>query len=158
MLSRSDTPPAIKLRGFSADRAGCYPRLVRLSLPAKGRKSRHVEVSPRSALSTFRRCCLGHVRRLGRRTGRYVRPTRISKSIVRTGVAATFPGEPMIRDITYSNRGRTVPARQFYVERGMDRFSVTVADFHATGRHRRTIVEDAAVAYPVSAAKSGSVS
>ena len=44
-------------------------------------------------------------------------------------VAATFPSEPMIRDIAYTNGGRTVPARQFYVERGMDRFSVTVADF-----------------------------
>jgi hypothetical protein len=48
-------------------------------------------------------------------------------------VAAIFPGEPMIRDIAYTNGGRTVPARQFYVERGADRYSVTIADFTNVG-------------------------
>lgn len=62
-------------------------------------------------------------------------------------VAAIFPNEPMIRDITYTNGGRTVPARQFYVERGMDRYSVTVADFTNGGPAvDDTIVENAAVA------------
>jgi hypothetical protein len=48
-------------------------------------------------------------------------------------VAAIFPGQPIIRDITYTNGGRTVPARQFYFERGVDRYSVTVADFTNAG-------------------------
>ena len=62
-------------------------------------------------------------------------------------VAAIFPGEPMIRDIMYTNGGTTVPARQFYVERGMDRYSVTIADFTKGGPAiDDTIVENAAVA------------
>jgi metallo-beta-lactamase superfamily protein len=48
-------------------------------------------------------------------------------------VAAIFPSAPMIRDTTYTDSGRTVPARQFYVERGADRYSVTVADFTNVG-------------------------
>jgi len=44
-------------------------------------------------------------------------------------VGAIFPTTPSIRDIMYTNSGRTVPARQFYVERGMDRYSVTIADY-----------------------------
>ena len=61
-------------------------------------------------------------------------------------VAATFPSEPTIRDITYTNGGRTVPARQFYVEQGMDKFSVTVADFSNGGPAiDDTIVENAVV-------------
>lgn len=60
-------------------------------------------------------------------------------------VAATFPSEPTIRDITYTNGGRTVPARQFSVEQGMDRFSVTIADFTNGGPAiDDTIVENAA--------------
>jgi hypothetical protein len=58
-------------------------------------------------------------------------------------VAATFPSEPMIRDFAYANGGRTVPARQFYVEQGMDRFSVTVADFTNGPAIDDTIVENA---------------
>ena len=44
-------------------------------------------------------------------------------------VAAIFPRAPMIRDITYTVAKRSVPARQFYVQQGMDLFSVIVADF-----------------------------
>src|SRR5258708_4617651 len=44
-------------------------------------------------------------------------------------MAAIFPGTPTIRDIIYTNGERQVPARQFYVERGADRYSVTIADF-----------------------------
>ena len=62
-------------------------------------------------------------------------------------VAAIFPGQPVIRDITYANGGRTVPARQFYVERGMDRFSVTVADFTNGPAIDDQIVENAAAAF-----------
>ena len=62
-------------------------------------------------------------------------------------VAAIFPTEPMIRDIMYTNGDRTVPARQFYVERGMDRYSVTIADFTKDGPAiDDTIVENAAIA------------
>lgn len=61
-------------------------------------------------------------------------------------VAATFPSAPMFRDITYSNGGKSVPARQFYVERGMDLYSVTVADFTKDGPAiDDTIVENALV-------------
>lgn len=62
-------------------------------------------------------------------------------------VAAIFPSEPMIRDIMYTNGDKTVPARQFYVERGMDRYSVTIADFTMGGvAIDDTIVENAAIA------------
>ena len=62
-------------------------------------------------------------------------------------VAAIFPSEPMIRDIRYTNGSWTVPARQFYVERGMDRYSVTIADFSKGGPAiDDTIVENAAIA------------
>ena len=61
-------------------------------------------------------------------------------------VAATFPSAPMIRDIAYTIGGRTVPARQFYADRGQDRFSVTVADFTNVGPAiDEQIVENAAV-------------
>jgi len=48
-------------------------------------------------------------------------------------MAAIFPGTPTIRDIVYTNGERQVPARQFYVERGADRYSVTIADFTNVG-------------------------
>ncbi len=46
--------------------------------------------------------------------------------------AVIFPdgARPMMREITYASRnGENVPARQFYVERGMNRYSVTVVPF-----------------------------
>jgi hypothetical protein len=62
-------------------------------------------------------------------------------------VAAIFPTAPRVRDIAYTNGGRTVPARQFYVERGRDRFSVIVADFtNAAPAIDDEIVENAAAA------------
>jgi hypothetical protein len=62
-------------------------------------------------------------------------------------VAAIFPGQPMIRDFTYSNGSWMVPARQFFVERGMDRYSVTIADFSKGGPAiDDTVVENAAIA------------
>ena len=62
-------------------------------------------------------------------------------------VAAIFPGEPMTRDFTYTNGIWTVPARQFYVERGMDRYSVTIADFSKGGPAvDDDVVENAAIA------------
>jgi hypothetical protein len=44
-------------------------------------------------------------------------------------MAAIFPATPAIKDIAYSIAGRSVPARQFYVQQGQDFFSVIVADF-----------------------------
>jgi len=62
-------------------------------------------------------------------------------------VAAIFPSEPMIRDFTYTNGTWMVPARQFYVERGMDRYSVTIADFSKGGPAvDDNVVENAAIA------------
>jgi hypothetical protein len=62
-------------------------------------------------------------------------------------IAAIFPGEPKIEDIMYKNGDMTVPARVFYVEEGMHRYSVTVADFTKGGPAiDDTIVENAAVA------------
>jgi glyoxylase-like metal-dependent hydrolase (beta-lactamase superfamily II) len=46
---------------------------------------------------------------------------------------AIFPGQPMAQDISYTDSGRTVPARQFYVEQGNKRYSVTIADFSNGG-------------------------
>ncbi|HEX3486392.1 MAG TPA: hypothetical protein VHT51_15110 [Micropepsaceae bacterium] len=46
--------------------------------------------------------------------------------------AAIFPdgARPMMRDVPYTSRtGASVPARQFYVERGKNRYSVTVVRF-----------------------------
>ena len=44
-------------------------------------------------------------------------------------VAAHFPSEPKVRDITYRDGARSAPARQFYVETGMSMLSVTVVHF-----------------------------
>jgi hypothetical protein len=44
-------------------------------------------------------------------------------------VAAQFPSEPKIRDLTYRDGARTAPARQFYVERDAGLLSVTVVHF-----------------------------
>lgn len=44
-------------------------------------------------------------------------------------VAAHFPSEPKFRDITYRDGALSAPAREFYVEQGMARLSVTVVNF-----------------------------
>jgi glyoxylase-like metal-dependent hydrolase (beta-lactamase superfamily II) len=60
---------------------------------------------------------------------------------------AIFPSNPSARDITYTIRGMTVPARQFYVEQGENRYSVTIADFTNGGPAiDEEIIEDAATA------------
>lgn len=44
--------------------------------------------------------------------------------------ATIFPTPPMTRDISYTTQnGASVPARQFYNERGQDRFTVTIVKF-----------------------------
>ena len=66
-----------------------------------------------------------------------------------SGIAVIFPGQskqPQIRDIRY-----TIPfyannrsAREFYIERGGNRYSVTVVDFSDGPRSDEQIVEQAA--------------
>ena len=58
-------------------------------------------------------------------------------------VAQRFKGQPTIRDFMYTNGGMTVPAREFFQERGMDRYSVIVADFTKGPEADDTIVENA---------------
>ena len=60
-------------------------------------------------------------------------------------VAAIFPGTPMTRDIMYTIRDKTVPARQFYVEKGMDLYSVTSVDLSSAPSVDSELVEDALV-------------
>jgi hypothetical protein len=61
-------------------------------------------------------------------------------------LAAHFPSEPMFRDITYRDGARSAPARQFYVERGTDQLSVTVAHFADGPDQDPPLVEGAAAA------------
>jgi hypothetical protein len=61
-------------------------------------------------------------------------------------VAAQFPSEPMFRDLTYSVGTRSAPARQFYVERGKSRLSVTVARFADGPAIDAALLDDAAAA------------
>jgi len=59
--------------------------------------------------------------------------------------AVIFPGQPMARDIAYATRGgASVPARQFYVEQGTDRYLVTVVHFPTGPAVDDQIVEHAA--------------
>ena len=61
------------------------------------------------------------------------------------GFAVIFPTQPMTREISYTTRnGSTVPARQFYNERGADRFIVTVVQFPNGPAVDEQIVEHAA--------------
>jgi hypothetical protein len=47
------------------------------------------------------------------------------------GFGIEFPAPPMVRDVNHtSNTGATLPARQFYLQRGEDLFQVTVARFN----------------------------
>jgi hypothetical protein len=60
-------------------------------------------------------------------------------------VAAHFPSEPKFRDITYRDGARSAPAREFYVESGVSRLSVTVVHF-ADGPDKDAQLVDNAVA------------
>ena len=60
-------------------------------------------------------------------------------------IAAHFPSEPEFRDVTYRNGEKSAPARQFYVERGNDLLSVTIAHF-ANGPDQDKALVDGAVA------------
>ncbi|MBI3050058.1 MAG: hypothetical protein HYY76_17300 [Acidobacteria bacterium] len=59
---------------------------------------------------------------------------------VRDGFQALFPGQPRVAETTWkSQAGFNLPARVYSVERGRDRYSVTVADYsgiEALGKER----------------------
>ena len=60
------------------------------------------------------------------------------------GFAVIFPGQPMVRDIRYTTAaGTNVPAKQFYIEQGGNRYSETVADFSAGPKADEQIVAQA---------------
>lgn len=59
--------------------------------------------------------------------------------------AVIFPGQPMARDVTIvSKDGRSRPARQFYIEQGGDRYTVTLAKFPEAAAIDKDIIEFAA--------------
>jgi hypothetical protein len=65
------------------------------------------------------------------------------------GFAAIYPGlskQPATRDIRYTIPfyANNLPAREFYIERGGNRYSVTVVDFSTGPRADEQIVEQAA--------------
>lgn len=56
-----------------------------------------------------------------------------------------FPGQPMERDIAYTTRtGDSVSAREFFIERGDARYSVTIVQFATGPSVSRRTVEHAA--------------
>ena len=66
------------------------------------------------------------------------------------GIAVIFPGaskQPQTRDTRYTIPfyANDLPAREFYLERGGNRYSVTVVDFSSGPRADEAIVEQAAV-------------
>jgi hypothetical protein len=66
-----------------------------------------------------------------------------------SGIAVIFPGaskSPLTRDIRYTIPfyANNLPAREFYMERGGNRYSVTVVDFSTGPRSDERIVEQAA--------------
>jgi len=61
------------------------------------------------------------------------------------GFAIIFPGQPMARDFRYTNAaGANMPAHEFYVERGPNRYSVTVVDYSTGPKADQKVVDQAA--------------
>ena len=61
------------------------------------------------------------------------------------GFSIIFPAPPQQRDLVYAaNNGKTQPAHQFYVERGPNRYAVTIVDFYDGPKADDQIVEHAA--------------
>jgi len=59
--------------------------------------------------------------------------------------AVIFPGQPMARDVTFvSKDGSSRPARQFYIEQGGDRYTVTLVKFSDAPAIDRELIEHAA--------------
>jgi hypothetical protein len=61
-------------------------------------------------------------------------------------VAAIFPGEPMIRDITYHDGLRSAPAREFYLEHNGGLLSIIVAHFADGPEEDQSLIDGAAEA------------
>ena len=59
-------------------------------------------------------------------------------------MAAEFPSDPKIRDITYRDGARTAPARQFYYDRAAGQLSVTVVHFSDGPEVDRQAMDNAA--------------
>jgi hypothetical protein len=59
-------------------------------------------------------------------------------------MAARFPAQPMVRDLTFQVAGRSAPARQFYVERDKTLLSVTIAHFADAPAIDRSLIDAAA--------------
>jgi len=59
-------------------------------------------------------------------------------------MAAQFPKDPKIRDITYRDSVRTAPARQFYYERPQGQLSVTIAQVAGGPAVDKQVIENAA--------------
>jgi hypothetical protein len=59
-------------------------------------------------------------------------------------MAAQFPQDPKIRDITYRDSVRTAPARQFYHERPAGQLSVTIARITGGPEVDKQVIENAA--------------
>jgi hypothetical protein len=61
------------------------------------------------------------------------------------GFAIMFPDRPQQRDLVYvANNGKTQPAHQFFVEKGPNRYAVTIVDFYDGPKADDGIVEHAA--------------
>jgi hypothetical protein len=61
------------------------------------------------------------------------------------GFSIMFPERPQQRDLVYAaNNGKTQPAHQFYVEKGANRYAVTIVDFFDGPKADDQIVEHAA--------------
>lgn len=58
-------------------------------------------------------------------------------------MAAQFPKDPKIRDITYRDAVRTAPARQFYYERPQGQLSVTIAQVAGGPAVDKQVIENA---------------
>ena len=59
-------------------------------------------------------------------------------------MAAQFPKDPKIRDITYRDGARTAPARQFFYERPAGQLTVTVVHFADGAAVDKQVIENAA--------------
>src|SRR5215831_10596501 len=59
-------------------------------------------------------------------------------------MAAQFPKDPKIRDVTYRDAVRTAPARQFYYERPAGQLSVTVVQVAGGSAVDKQVIENAA--------------
>jgi hypothetical protein len=60
------------------------------------------------------------------------------------GMAAQFPKDPKIRDVTYRDAVRTASARQFYYDRPAGQLSVTVAQIVSGPPVDKQVIENAA--------------